>query len=181
MALLQEYKRNMGTSDPAKAQAGGVLRPEAKHAPTWALSADGVTGKTFDDHGVRRVRQTHFQDAIQGGRVVASCKLTEGDIILREAYLHAKFGAGGLIDARLTGDNWYVLLEFGERETWVVLADCRGLGGSVSFKPGRSQRKPENIDFTPRRTALIDEYGSLKAAGLALGRARPKYDGPIAG
>ena len=181
MALLQSYKRNMGKTDPAKAQTGGVLRREAKYAPAWALSADGVSGKMFDDHGVRRVRQTHVQDIVQGSRVVASWELREGEIILREGYLHTKFGAGGVIDARRTGENWYVLLEFGERETWVALADCRGLGGSVSFKPGRSQKEPENVDFTLRRTALIDEYGSLKAAQIATGHTRPKYDGPIAG
>jgi len=181
MPLLQKYKRSMGDTNSTEAQSGGVLRREAKYAPAWAVSADGVTGKTFDDHGVRRVRQTHIQDIVKGGRLVASCERREGEIILREIYLHTKFGTGGLIDARRTGENWYVLLEFGERETWVALADCRGLGGSVSFKPGRSQTEPVNVDFTLRRRALIDEYGSLEAVEIAHGLKRPKHDGPLAG
>lgn len=140
MALLGKYYRSMGDIRATEARSGNVLRSEAKAAPAWALSSEGVAGKTYDDHGVRRVRVSHIQDIVQGGRVVASCERKEGDCILREIYSHSKFGVGATVDARRTDVDWYVLLDFGLRETWVALADCtRGHGGSVSFRPGRSE------------------------------------------
>jgi hypothetical protein len=155
MALLAKHLRHMGHPNFAEAQSGGVLRTEAKYAAPWAVSADGTAGKTYDQHGLRRVRVEHSEYVIENRRVVAEVVRKVGDVLTRELYLYPKFGVCGVIDARINGSRWDILLAVGDEEHWVPIADCRGFGGVVSFKPGRSEGSR-----TDRQALIIRSRGN---------------------
>lgn len=160
MALLAKHLRDMGHPNFAEARSGGVLRTEAKYAAPWAVSADGTAGKTYDEHGLRRVRIEHSEFVIEDRRVVGEVIRKVGDVYTRELYLYPRFGVCGVIDARLNGSRWDILLAFGDEEHWVPIADCRGFGGVVSFKPGRSEGS--RID---RQTLILKARGKPSTRG----------------
>ena len=159
MALLQKHRRSLGTPNYSAPRPGRVLRRESKYSPAWALSADGTSGKTFNDHGLRRVRVEISRFVCENGRVVGEVVYKPGEVPAREGYLHPKYGVGETLDMRLKHDQWEALLVFESGdEDWFKVSDCRGLGSIRGVKPGCSIEDPgqdtwtDDPDSTPAPT-----------------------------
>jgi hypothetical protein len=180
MALLRKHRRSLGNPNYAAPKAGRVLRRESKYSPAWALSADGTSGKTYDDHGLRRVRVEISQFICKDGRVVGEVVYKPGQVLAREGYFHSSHGVGETLDLRLRDGKWEALLalESGE-EVWLNISECRGLASITGIKPGCTIEDPNKDTWTDDPDSLPAPTYEEWVAYLAKFR-RPIMGMPVA-